>query len=101
LSLHPKSWLTDDVCQQIIEVWAMDIWQTAGQVRERLAERGIAVAQRVVEEAGRQSGLLQIRARLKEQWVNGADGLCPRDGRYLREHSIVPLVSAQPEVVPK
>jgi transposase-like protein len=84
LSLSPKSLLTEEVRQQIIEVWAMNVWQTAHQVRERLMARGVSVTQRVVEEAGRQSGLLRIRAQLKEQWVKGAEGLRPRDG-YLVE----------------
>jgi transposase-like protein len=84
LSLNPKSWLSDDLRQQIIEAWAANIWQPAEQVRQRLAEGGVAVALRVVEEAGRQSGLTHIRAHLKEQWVNGADGARPRDN-YLVE----------------
>lgn len=84
LSLAPKSLLTEEVRQQIMEVWAMNVWQTARQVRERLVERGVSVAQRVVEEAGRQSGLLRIRAHLKEQWVKGAEGVHPRAG-YLVE----------------
>jgi len=49
------------------------------QVRERLAQQGEAVAERLVEEAGRQSGLMTIRMCLKEQFIQGPDGLRPRD----------------------
>jgi transposase-like protein len=84
LSVSDQSLLTDDLRQQIVAVWAMNLWQTATQVRERLGELGIAVTQRLVEEAGRQSGLMLIRERLKEQLVNGADGWRPRDG-YLTQ----------------
>jgi len=84
LSVSDKSLLTDDLRQQIVDVWAANIWQTVLQVRERLVEQGVAVAERVVEEAGRQSGLMTIRAHLKEQFIQGPDGLRPRDG-YVTE----------------
>jgi transposase-like protein len=74
-----KSLLTDDLRQQIVDVWSANIWQTASQVREHLSQGGVAVAERLVEEAGRQSGLMTIRTRLKEQFVQGPDGLRPRD----------------------
>ena len=77
LSLQDKSLLSDDLRQQIVEVWATNIWQTADQVWHRLTEQGAVVAQRLVEEAGRQSGLLHIRTALKAQLVKGADGLRP------------------------
>jgi transposase-like protein len=75
-----KSLLTDDLRQRIVEVWATNIWQTAAQVQERLVQQGVAVAERWVEEAGRQSGLMTIRAHLKEQFISGPEGLRPRDG---------------------
>jgi len=80
LSVSDKSLLTDDLRQRIVEVWAINLWQTATQVRERLGELGIEVTQRVVEEAGRQSGLMTVREQLKAQLVNGTDGWRPRDG---------------------
>ena len=79
LSVSDKSLLTDDLCQQIVDVWAVNLWQTAAQVREHLSQGGVAVAERLVEEAGRQSGLMTIRTRLKEQFIQGPDGLRPRD----------------------
>jgi transposase-like protein len=84
LSVSDQSLLTDDLRQQIVEVWAMNLWQTATQVRERLGELGVEVTQRLVEEAGRQSGLMTIRERLKAQLVNGIEGLRPRD-EYLSQ----------------
>ena len=84
LSVSDKSLLTTDRCQQIVDVWAANIWQTVAQVRERLSQQGVAVAERLVEEAGRQSGLMTLRARLKEQFILGPDGLRPRDG-YVTE----------------
>jgi hypothetical protein len=84
LSVSDKSLLTEDLRQHIVEVWAANIWQTVAQVRERLAQQGVAVAERLVEEAGRQSGLMTIRAHLKEQFVSGPEGVRPRDG-YLTE----------------
>jgi hypothetical protein len=84
LSVSDKSLLTDDLRQQIVEVWADNIWQTASQVWERLAQQGVAVTERLVQEAGRQSGLMKIRARLKEQFIQGPEGLRPRDG-YVTE----------------
>ena len=79
LSVSDKSLLTDDLRQQIVDVWAVNIWQTAAQVREHLSQGRVAVAERLVEEAGRQSGLMTIRTRLKEQFIQGPDGLRPRD----------------------
>ena len=80
LSLPEKSLLTDDVRQQIVEVWAVNLWQTADQVWERLTQQGVAVTERLVQEAGRQSGLMKIRACLKEQFIQGPAGLRSRDG---------------------
>jgi hypothetical protein len=79
LSVSDKSLLPDDLCQQIVDIWAVNIWQTAAPVREHLIQGGGAVAERRVEEAGRQSGLMTIRTRLKEQFIQGPDGLRPRD----------------------
>jgi transposase-like protein len=79
LSVSDKSLLTDDLRQQIVDVWAANIWQSVAQVRARLAQQGVAVAERLVEEAGRQSGLMTIRTCLKEQFIQGPDGLRPRD----------------------
>jgi len=84
LSVSDKSLLTDEVRQQIVMVWAANIWQTATQVRERLRQQGVVVAERLVEEAGHQSGLIMIRAHLKEQFRLGPQGLCPRDS-YVTE----------------
>ena len=42
-----KSLLTDDLRQQIVAVWAINLWQTAAQVREGLAAVGVEVAQRL------------------------------------------------------
>ena len=84
LSVSNQSLLTDEVRQQIVEVWAANIWQTAPQVWARLAQQGVAVAERLVEEAGRQSGLMTIRAHLKEQFSPGPEGLRPRAG-YVTE----------------
>jgi transposase-like protein len=86
LSLNSKSLLTDDLRQQIVQVWAPNIWQTAEQVRGQLAQQGVTVARRVVEEAGRQSGLMEIRAHLKAQWINTANGMRPRE-TYLLEQA--------------
>jgi len=79
LSVSDKSLLTDELRQQIVDVWAANIWQTVAQVWERLSQQGVVVAERLVEEAGRQSGLMTIRACLKEQFIQGPDGLRPRD----------------------
>ena len=79
LSVSDKSLLTDDLRRQIVDVWAANIRQTAAQVRERLAQHGMPVAERLVEEAGRQTGLMTIRTCLKEQFIQGPDGLRPRD----------------------
>jgi hypothetical protein len=84
LSLQEKSLLTDDVRQQIVEVWAVNLWQTAAQVGERLTQQGVAVTERLVQEAGRQSGLMKIRARLKDQFISGPERLRSRDG-YMTE----------------
>jgi transposase-like protein len=101
LSVSDKSLLTDDLRQQIVDVWAANIWQTVAQVRERLSQQGVVVAERLVEEAGRQSGLMTIRAHLKEQFLQGPDGLRPRDG-YLTEQlfKLVDQLQAQLEQAP-
>jgi len=99
LSVSDKSLLTDELRQQIVEVWAANIWQTASQVWERLAQQGVGVAERLVEEAGRQSGLMQIRAHLKEQFIQGPDGLRPHEG-YVTEQlfKLVEQLQAQVQV---
>jgi len=99
LSVSDKSLLTDDLRQQIVEVWAANIWQTASQVWERLAQQGVAVTERLVQEAGRQSGLMKIRAHLKEQFIHGPEGLRPRDG-YVTEQlfKLVEQLQAQVQV---
>jgi transposase-like protein len=99
LSVSDKSLLTDELRQQIVEVWAANIWQTASQVWERLAQQGVAVTERLVQEAGRQSGLMKIRAHLKEQFIQGPDGLRPRDG-YVTEQlfKLVEQLQAQVQV---
>jgi transposase-like protein len=99
LSLSDKSLLTDDLRQQIVDVWADNLWQTATQVRERLLRRGVRVAERWVEEAGRQSGLMTIRACLKEQFIRGPEGLRPRDA-YVTEQlfHLVEQLQAQLEM---
>jgi hypothetical protein len=99
LSVSDKRLLTDDLRQQIVEVWAANIWQTASQVWERLAQQGVAVTERLVQEAGRQSGLMKIRARLKEQFIHGPEGLRPRDG-YVTEQlfKLVEQLQAQVQV---
>jgi transposase-like protein len=85
LSLQDKSLLTDELRQQIVAVWATNIWQTADQVWHRLTEQGVEVAQRRVEEAGRQSGLLHLRTALKAQLVNGTDGVRPREDYVVQQ----------------
>lgn len=60
LSLNPKSWLSDDLRQHIVEVWATNIWQPADQVRQRLAERGVKVALRVVEDEHGQRQTVEV-----------------------------------------
>ena len=99
LSVSDKSLLTDDLLAQIVEVWAANIWQTASQVWERLAQQGVAVTERLVQEAGRQSGLMKIRAHLKEQFIQGPEGLRPRDG-YVSEQlfKLVEQLQAQVQV---
>jgi transposase-like protein len=99
LSVSDKSLLTDDLLAQIVEVWAANIWQTASQVWERLAQQGVAVTERLVQEAGRQSGLMKIRAHLKEQFIQGPEGLRPRDG-YVTEQlfKLVEQLQAQVQV---
>jgi transposase-like protein len=99
LSVSDKSLLTDELRQQIVAVWAANIWQTASQVWERLAQQGVAVTERLVQEAGRQSGLMQIRAHLKEQFIHGPEGLRPRDG-YVTEQlfKLVEQLQAQVQV---
>lgn len=98
LSLQENALLTDDLRQQIVAVWAPNLWQTAAEVRARLAAQGVAVAQRVVEEAGRQSGLRQMREHLKAQWVNAPDGLRPRDDYIVQQlFRLVEQLQAQGE----
>ena len=94
LSLQGKSLLTDDVRQQIVEVWAVNIWQTADQVWERLTQQGVAVTERLVQEAGRQSGLMKIRACLKEQFSQGPDGLTGDAIRAMPRAELATLPSA-------
>jgi transposase-like protein len=79
LSVATSSWLNEDRCQEIVGVWAANIWQTAQEVRARLAERGVRVALRTVEEAGRRSGLQQVRHHVKQQYTHTAGGVQLRD----------------------
>ena len=76
---------------------AFGVWQMASQVWERLAQQGVAVTERLVQEAGRQSGLMKIRAHLKEQFIQGPEGLRPRDG-YLTEQLFKRVEQLQAQV---
>lgn len=108
LSLADQALLTAEVRQQIVTVWAQNLWQTAATVRDHLATQGLTVTHRVVEEAGRQSGLMQIRTQLQAQWRQTAAGPHPRDGYVVQQlvHLVEQLLaqreassSAIPEVV--
>ena len=79
LSMAESSWLNEDRCREIVAVWAPNIWQSATEVRARLKAQGKTIALRVVEEAGRRSGLQEVRRHLKQQYVQAAGGLQPRE----------------------
>ena len=75
LSQQESGWLSEDCCREVVAVWAPNIWQTATEVHARLQAQGMRIGLRAVEEAGRRSGLQEIRRHLKQQYVQAADGL--------------------------
>ncbi len=85
LSMAESSWLNEDRCREIVAVWAPNIWQSATEVQARLKAQGKTMALRVVEEAGRRSGLQEVRRHLKQQYAQTAGGLQPREGYVVQQ----------------
>jgi transposase-like protein len=85
LSLAESSWLNEDRCREVVAVWAPNIWQTAPEVQARLQAQGMRMGLRVVEEAGRRSGLQEVRRHLKQQYSLTAGGLQPREGYIVQQ----------------
>ncbi|MGC9347901.1 MAG: IS66 family transposase [Anaerolineae bacterium] len=85
LSMAESSWLNEDRCREIVAVWAPNIWQSTPEVRARLQAQGQAVTLRGVEEAGRRSGLQEVRRHVKQQYVPSAEGLRSREGYVVEQ----------------
>ena len=69
-----------DQIQQIVNVWAPQFWWTVEEVQAYLAKQGIEYSRSQIEEAGRSSGFLQVRRRLRERFHLGPEAVKPRDG---------------------
>jgi transposase-like protein len=69
-----------DQIQQIVNVWASSFWWTSAEVTAHLQQQGFAYSRNQVEEAGRLSGFLQVRRRLRERFHLGPEALQPKDG---------------------
>ena len=85
LSQHESSWLSEDRCRDVVAVWAPNIWQTASAVHARLQAQGMCIGLRAVEEAGRRSGLQEVRRHMKQQYVQAAGGVQPREGYVVQQ----------------
>lgn len=85
LSEHESGWLSEDRCRDVVGVWAPNIWQTASEVHARLQAQGMRISLRAVEEAGRRSGLQEVRRHVKQQYVSTAGGVQPRDGYVVQQ----------------
>ena len=85
LSRAESSWLNEDRCRDVVAVWAPNIWQSAREVQARLKAEGQTIALRVVEEAGRRSGLQEVRRHLRRQYVQAAGELRPREGYVVQQ----------------
>lgn len=85
LSMAESSWLTEERCREVVAVWASNIWQTASEVRARLQAQGMRIGLRAVEEAGRRSGLQEVRRHLRQQYVQTAGVLRPREGYVVQQ----------------
>jgi transposase-like protein len=85
LSEHESGWLSEDRCRDVVAVWAPNIWQTASEVHTRLQAQGMRIGLRAVEEAGRRSGLREVRRHVKQQYVQTAGGVQPRDEYIVRQ----------------
>ena len=68
-----------DQIQQIVNVWAPQFWWTVEEVQAYLAKQGIEYSRSQIEEAGRLSGFLQVRRRLRERFHLGPEAVKPRD----------------------
>ena len=72
--------LSLDQIQQIINVWAPNFWWSLEEVQVHLVKQGMEYSPHQIEEAGRLSGFLQVRRRLRERFHLGAEAMKPRDG---------------------
>lgn len=85
LSMAESSWLNEDRCRDVVAAWAPNLWRSAREVQAQLKAEGKAIALRVVEEAGRRSGLQEVRRHLKRQYVQTAGELRPREGYVVQQ----------------
>jgi transposase-like protein len=85
MSRRHGSLLSLDQIQQIVNVWACNFWWSVEEVQAHLARQGggnprLEYSHNQIEEAGRLSGFLQVRRRLRERFHLGAEAVKPRDG---------------------
>ena len=80
MSRRHGSLLSLDQIQQIINVWACNFWWSVEEVQAHLARQGTEYSHHQIEEAGRSSGFLQVRRRLRERFHLGPEAVKPRDG---------------------
>jgi transposase-like protein len=71
--------LNQDQIQHIVNVWAVNFWWTEAEVQEHLAGQGLAYSDYQIRQAGRQSGWLQVRRRLRERFHLGPEAVKPKD----------------------
>jgi len=81
---RPRPLLSLDQIQQIVNVWAPNLWWTEEEVQAHLAQQGIEYAPGQIEEAGRLSGFLQVRRRLRERYRLGPETGKPKDEWLVR-----------------
>jgi transposase-like protein len=79
MSQRRGSLLSLDRIQQIVNVWAVNFWWSEEEVQEHLAEQGQVYSPYQIREAGRLSGWLQVRRRLRERFHLGPEAVKPKD----------------------
>lgn len=71
--------LTLDQIEEIVDVWTRALWWTVEEVWDHMAEQGKAYSLSQVREAGRLSGFLRVRRRLRERFKIGPEAVKPKD----------------------
>lgn len=71
--------MTWDQISEIVDIWASNFWWTDKEAQKHLEERGKAYSLSQVREAGRLSGFLRVKRRMRERFQIRTETMKPKD----------------------